>query len=86
MAKYTETGRDRVSDGIRLAVVVEKGDHNYSAYSPDPPGCVSTGQTVEETIKNMREAVLFHLEGLREDQRAPSSSTVATHLMTISSK
>jgi predicted RNase H-like HicB family nuclease len=75
-----------MSGEIRLAVVVEKGEHNYSAYSPDLPGCVTTGQTVEETIKNMREAVLFHLEGLREDQKSLSSATVATHLMTISTR
>ncbi len=48
-------------------VVVEKSDYNYSAYSPDLPGCVATGDTREETLRRMREAIALHLEGLRED-------------------
>lgn len=48
-------------------VVVESGAHNYSAYSPDVAGCVASGSTVEETLKNMREALTFHLEGMLED-------------------
>ena len=44
-------------------VVVEEADGNYSAYSPDIPGCVATGATVDETMKNMIEAIHFHLEG-----------------------
>ncbi len=48
-----------------FAVIVERGEHNFSAYSPDLPGCVSTGATYEETIENMRDAISFHLEGLR---------------------
>ncbi len=48
-------------------VVVENGAHNYSAYSPDVQGCVASGDTVEETIKNMKEALTLHLEGMTED-------------------
>jgi predicted RNase H-like HicB family nuclease len=48
-------------------VVIEKGQHSYGAYSPDLPGCVAIGDTVEEVEQRMREAILFHLEGLRED-------------------
>ena len=48
-------------------VVIEKGQHSYGAYSPDLPGCVAVGDTVEEVEQRMREAILFHLEGLRED-------------------
>jgi predicted RNase H-like HicB family nuclease len=48
-------------------VVIEKGQHSYGAYSPDLPGCVAVGDTVEEVEQRMREALLLHLEGLRED-------------------
>jgi predicted RNase H-like HicB family nuclease len=52
---------------MRYAVVIEKADGNYSAYVPDLPGCVATGQTREELSTNIREAIRFHLDGLRED-------------------
>ena len=52
---------------MRYAVVIEKGERNYSAYVPDLPGCVSVGDTVEEVKAEIREAIEFHLEGLRED-------------------
>ncbi len=52
---------------MRYAIVIEKAAANYSAYVPDPPGCVATGATVEETEAEIREAIAFHLEGLRED-------------------
>ena len=52
---------------MRYAIVVEKAENNYSAYVPDLPGCVATGSTVEETEREMREAIEFHIEGLVED-------------------
>jgi predicted RNase H-like HicB family nuclease len=52
---------------MRYAVVIEKAEGNYSAYVPDLPGCVATGATVEEAEAEIREAIAFHLEGLRED-------------------
>lgn len=52
---------------MRYAIVVEKIKNNYSAYVPDLPGCVATGQTVQETENEIREAIEFHIEGLRED-------------------
>lgn len=52
---------------MRYAIVVEKTKNNYSAYVPDLPGCVATGQTVQETENEIREAIEFHIEGLRED-------------------
>lgn len=52
---------------MRYAIVIEKATSNYSAYVPDLPGCVATGKTVEETEQQIREAIEFHLEGLRED-------------------
>jgi predicted RNase H-like HicB family nuclease len=52
---------------MRYAVVIEKAEGNYSAYVPDLPGCVATGATKEEIEGNIREAIRFHLDGLRED-------------------
>ncbi|MFL6275578.1 MAG: type II toxin-antitoxin system HicB family antitoxin [Blastocatellia bacterium] len=52
---------------MRYAIVIEKAENNYAAYVPDLPGCVTTGQTIEETEEQIREAIEFHLRGLRED-------------------
>jgi predicted RNase H-like HicB family nuclease len=52
---------------MRYAIVIEKADGNYSAYVPDLPGCVATGLTLEEVEEQMREAIAFHVEGLREE-------------------
>ena len=51
----------------KFAVVIEEGPKNYSAYVPDLPGCVSTGQTLAEVEKNIREAIEYHIEGMIED-------------------
>lgn len=61
---------------MRYAVVIERAGANYSAYVPDLPGCVATGQTVAETEREIREAIEFHLDGLREDG-APIPAPVA---------
>ena len=52
---------------MRYAIVIEKAGSNYSAYVPDLPGCVATGATVEEAESSIREAIEFHLEGMRAD-------------------
>ena len=52
---------------MRYAIVIEKAENNYSAYVPDLPGCVATGASVEEVEVQIREAIEFHLDGLRED-------------------
>jgi predicted RNase H-like HicB family nuclease len=52
---------------MRYAVVIEMAGGNYSVYVPDLPGCIATGATVEETEQTIREAVLFHIEGMREE-------------------
>ena len=52
---------------MRYAIVVEKTENNYSAYAPDLSGCVATGHTIEETEREIREAIEFHIQGLRED-------------------
>jgi len=53
---------------MRYAVVIEKGEKNYSAYVPDLPGCASVGETLAEVKAEIREAIAFHLEGMREDR------------------
>jgi predicted RNase H-like HicB family nuclease len=52
---------------MRYAIVIEKAENNYAAYVPDLPGCVATGQTVEEVEREVRDAIRFHIDGLRED-------------------
>ena len=52
---------------MRYAIVIESAEGNYSAYVPDLPGCVATGATVAEVEAEIREAISFHLEGMRED-------------------
>jgi predicted RNase H-like HicB family nuclease len=52
---------------MRYAIVIEKAENNFSAYVPDLPGCVATGSTIEEVESQIREAIEFHLDGLRED-------------------
>ena len=52
---------------MNYLIIVEQTNTGYSAYSPDLPGCAATGETREAVEKNMREAIEFHLEGLREE-------------------
>jgi predicted RNase H-like HicB family nuclease len=63
---------------MRYAVVIEKAQGNYSAYVPDLPGCIATGETVAEVQELIREAVELHIAGMREDGLAipPPSSQV----------
>ncbi|MFQ6137420.1 MAG: type II toxin-antitoxin system HicB family antitoxin [Candidatus Hydrothermarchaeales archaeon] len=63
----------------KYVIIVEKADKNYSAYCPDLPGCVATGKTVEETADRMKEAIEFHLEGMKKDGLSiPKPTTLAT--------
>ena len=65
----------------RFLVVIEKAGNNYSAYSPDLPGCVASGATHEETERNMHEAVEMHVRGLQEDNLPiPESSSYAEYV------
>ena len=63
---------------MRYAIVIETAESNFSAYVPDLPGCIATGDSVEETERSIREAIEFHLDGLREDNLPipPASSRV----------
>jgi len=68
---------------MRYAIVIEKANGNYSAYVPDLPGCVATGKTVEEAEKQIREAIKFHIEGLREDKLpVPDPSAICDYIET----
>jgi predicted RNase H-like HicB family nuclease len=53
---------------MKYGVVIEKAGSNYSAYVPDMPGCIATGATVEAVEHEIKEAIRFHLDGLREDK------------------
>lgn len=62
-------------------IVIEKADENFSAYSPDLPGCVATGDTREEAVLRMREAISLHLDGLKKDGLpVPPPTTSAEYL------
>ena len=52
---------------MRYAIVIEKAEKNYAAYVPDLLGCVATGESLEETEREIREAIEFHIRGLQED-------------------
>jgi predicted RNase H-like HicB family nuclease len=66
----------------RFLIVVEDAGVNFSAYSPDLPGCVATGDSREETEKNMYEAIQLHIEGLKEDGLPiPTSSSRAEYVI-----
>jgi predicted RNase H-like HicB family nuclease len=66
----------------RFLVVVEDAGANYSAYSPDLPGCVAAGSTREEAEQSMYEAIQLHIEGLREDGLPiPESSSLAEYVL-----
>lgn len=66
---------------MRYAIVIERGDGNFSAYVPDLPGCVSTGKTVDEVRANMQEAIRFHIDGMIEDGDAvPPPSAISDYV------
>ncbi|HWM90012.1 MAG TPA: type II toxin-antitoxin system HicB family antitoxin [Thermoanaerobaculia bacterium] len=66
---------------MRYAVVVEKAENNYSAYVPDLPGCVAAAETREELLDLIREAIDFHLEGMREaGEEIPEPTAVAEYV------
>jgi len=67
----------------RFLIVIEKADGNYSAYSPDLPGCVATGATREETEKNMYSAVEMHVQGMLEDRLPIPESTSFAEFVAI---
>jgi predicted RNase H-like HicB family nuclease len=66
---------------MRYAIVIEKAEANYSAYVPDLPGCIATGATVEEVEQEMRMAIRFHIDGLKEDGLpVPQPTSIAEYV------
>jgi predicted RNase H-like HicB family nuclease len=68
---------------MRYAVVIEKANGNYSAYVPDLPGCVATGDTVKSVEREIRTAIRFHIDGLKEDGLpVPVPTSIAEYVET----
>ncbi|MCP4620770.1 MAG: type II toxin-antitoxin system HicB family antitoxin [Bradyrhizobium sp.] len=68
---------------MRFAIVIEKAANNYSAYVPDLPGCVATGETAVITMDGLRDAIRFHIEGLEADGIAvPQPTSIAEYVET----
>lgn len=66
---------------MRYAVIIERAPGNYSAYVPDLPGCVATGKTLAEVEAEIRDAIRFHIDGLREDGLpVPEATTIAAEV------
>jgi len=64
----------------RFLIIIEKAEHNYAAYVPDLPGCVTTGKTPDEVRQNIQEAIALHLEGMLQDgEPIPQSQTIAEY-------
>lgn len=62
-------------------MAIEKAEGNYSAYVPDLPGCIATGATVAETESEIRDAIRFHIDGLKEDgQPVPQPTSIADYV------
>ncbi len=68
---------------MRYAIVIEEAGSNYSAYVPDLPGCIATGATVEEAEQEIREAIEFHLEGLRADNLPVPAASSRVHYVEV---
>ncbi len=66
---------------MRYAVVIEKADGNYSAYVPDLPGCVAAGESVKAVESEIRDAIRFHIEGLKADGLpVPAPTSIADYV------
>ena len=66
---------------MRYAIVIEKANSNYSAYVPDLPGCVATAATIREVEDDIREAIRFHIDGLKEDGiPVPAPTSIAEYV------
>jgi predicted RNase H-like HicB family nuclease len=68
----------------RFLVIIEKGHQGYGAYAPYLPGCVAVGDTQEEIEKNMREAIVMHLQEMLEDQEPIPAPQTSVEYMDIS--
>jgi predicted RNase H-like HicB family nuclease len=69
---------------LRYTIIIEKAPNNYSAWVPDLPGCVSTGATIQETKRNIQQAIEFHLRGMREDGETIPEPTTTADIVEVS--
>jgi predicted RNase H-like HicB family nuclease len=67
----------------RFLVILEKAEGNYSAYSPDLPGCIASGATREDAERNMHEAIEMHVRGLSEDNLPIPETTSFAEYVTV---
>jgi predicted RNase H-like HicB family nuclease len=66
---------------MKYLIIIEQTPTGYSAYSPDVPGCVATGRTRDQVEREMRDAIAFHLEGLKaEGMDVPKPSTSSAYI------
>ena len=66
---------------MKYLIIIEKSNNGFCAYSPDIPGCIAAAETEEETRTLMKEAIVFHLEGMTEDgEKLPKGQTVAEYI------
>ena len=66
---------------MRYAIVIEKAGGNYSAYVPDLPGCVATGDAIADVEREIRDAIRFHIEGMFEDGvKVPEAASVVEYV------
>ena len=66
---------------MNYAIVIEKGENNYSAYVPDLPGCIVTGKTIDEIRQLMREGIELHIEGMQRDgESVPAPTAVCEYI------
>jgi predicted RNase H-like HicB family nuclease len=66
---------------MRYAIVIEKANGNYSAYVPDLPGCIATGDSVASIEAEIRDAIRFHIDGLKEDGLpVPEATSIADYV------
>ncbi len=68
---------------MKYAVVIEEGESSYGAYVPDLPGCVAAGETREEAIKLIHEAIEFHIQGLKEDGEVIPTPTSSIEIIEV---
>jgi predicted RNase H-like HicB family nuclease len=79
--QYLETGWPEGEALMRYAIVIEKADGNYSAYVPDLPGCIATGETDAAVETEIRDAIRFHIDGLKQDGLpVPKPTSIADYV------
>jgi predicted RNase H-like HicB family nuclease len=79
--QYLEAGWTEGAALMRYAIVIEKAEGNYSAYVPDLPGCIATGDTVAAVETEIRDAIRFHIDGLKQDGLpVPKPTSIADYV------